>query len=338
MTRFMNAFTLPAIVLVLVQLSVLPHTSANPSQAGHCNKGSISDQGDWTGPHNSQGGGGLEDGSYQITIDGVALDIFNTAFIDVGKDYIVRLETLVPDDLEVGYFRGALIRLDTSIVNNGLSVSSDDFTVQPSDSGIIQKHPFCEADDIPAITHTSRDKKTVIEFTMNVSVPISGLRLDTTVVRNKEDGGSNWYYDRYNLNSIIVDPPPPPCIEKSLKKFYLKTTKNGKVVNKSCNWLAKKNEDSIENICAMTVAEGSRGLAKDVCQATCETCPSACFQASGQKFFYKMRKGKPLPKNCQWLSKRTDNQIAKICSEKNLDPSGKYPPAMTGCPVTCESC
>jgi len=42
---------------------------------------------------------------------------------------------------------------------------------------------------------TSKVKKKAIEFTMNVPEPILGLRLDTTVVRNKEDGGSNWSYD-----------------------------------------------------------------------------------------------------------------------------------------------
>jgi len=274
----------------------------------------------------------LEDGSYQITIDGVALDIFESNSFIEGKDYNVRLETLVPD----GYFKGLLIRLDTMTVSNENDVSADFFTVETIDGGI-QKHPFCLADDIPAITHNSRAEKTAIEFTMNVPEPISGLRLDTTVVRNKENGGSNWYYNIYTLD--FSDPPPPsPCIEISKKKFYWKTKKNGKVVNKNCIWLAKKNVDEIENICAMMEAEGPKGLAKDVCQATCETCPSDCFQATSKKFFYKMKKGNPFYKNCLWLSKRTDDKIAEICLKKNLDPSDKYPPAMIGCPVTCESC
>eukprot|EP00554_Chaetoceros_debilis_P016152 CAMPEP_0194125120 /NCGR_PEP_ID=MMETSP0150-20130528/59298_1 /TAXON_ID=122233 /ORGANISM="Chaetoceros debilis, Strain MM31A-1" /LENGTH=303 /DNA_ID=CAMNT_0038818913 /DNA_START=62 /DNA_END=973 /DNA_ORIENTATION=- len=142
-----------------------------------------------------------------------------------------------------------------------------------------------------------------------------------------------------NKNCIwLVEPPPSPCIEISKEKFFWKTKKNGKVVNKNCIWLAKKNVDEIENICAMMEAEGPKGLAKDVCQATCETCPSECFQATSNKFFYKMKKGNPFYKNCLWLSKRTDDKIAEICLKENLDPSDKYPPAMIGCPVTCESC
>eukprot|EP00554_Chaetoceros_debilis_P005680 CAMPEP_0194077724 /NCGR_PEP_ID=MMETSP0149-20130528/4306_1 /TAXON_ID=122233 /ORGANISM="Chaetoceros debilis, Strain MM31A-1" /LENGTH=267 /DNA_ID=CAMNT_0038758833 /DNA_START=46 /DNA_END=849 /DNA_ORIENTATION=+ len=144
--------------------------------------------------------------------------------------------------------------------------------------------------------------------------------------------------ERGQILTVTVEPPPSPCIEISKEKFFWKTKKNGKVVNKNCIWLAKKNVDEIENICAMMEAEGPKGLAKDVCQATCETCPSECFQATSNKFFYKMKKGNPFYKNCLWLSKRTDDKIAEICLKENLDPSDKYPPAMIGCPVTCESC
>lgn len=340
MTRFMNAFTVPAIVLVLVQLSALPFTSASPGQAGHCNRGAISDQGAYTGPHNSsQGGGSLEDGSYQITIGGVALDdLISNSFI-AGIDYNVRLETLIPEDVDAGYFKGLLIRLDTEIAGSDTNLSADYFTVQPSDSEI-KKHPFCWADNIPAITHSGRVKKAAIEFTLNVPEPILGLRLDTTVVRNKDNGGSNWYYNKYNLD-FSDPPPPPPCIEESDKKFYWKTSKKGKFKNKRCNWLAKKDVDEIEDICAMTEPEGSRGLAKDVCQVTCETCPSDCFQISSQKFFYKIKKEKPLYKDCDWLEfmfRKSPDKASKICTQKNLDPTGEYPPAMDGCPVTCGTC
>mmetsp|Transcript_17137 Transcript_17137/g.25167 ORF Transcript_17137/g.25167 Transcript_17137/m.25167 type:complete len:116 (-) Transcript_17137:81-428(-) len=109
--------------------------------------------------------------------------------------------------------------------------------------------------------------------------------------------------------------------------------KNGRI-NKKDNWLAKKNVGEIESICAMTEAD----------KVSCERCASRLvihvqvivFRLQ-TKTFSMMKKGKPLRKNCQWLSNRKDDQIAKICSE-DLDPSDEYPPAMIGCPVICESC
>merc|ERR1712156_780535 len=53
--------------------------------------------------------------------------------------------------------------------------------------------------------------------------------------------------------------------------------KNGgeKAVSKPCKWLAKKNKNKIDSVCAKTDSHSGYGPAKDVCKVTCGTCPTA---------------------------------------------------------------
>jgi len=71
--------------------------------------------------------------------------------------------------------------------------------------------------------------------------------------------------------------------------------------------------------------------------ATPTTQPTPCIDKPSDKFYYKMKKGKPMYKSCKWLGKKTQKTIGKICG-KNTDSNNDIGPAKDICKLLCGTC
>ena len=138
-------------ILLINLLAHVTRTEAYPSKAGHC------DGGDLTGknsPHGETGGGDLVgQGGFTISIGGNTpiSGVENAMELNINQEYTVRIER---PNLS---FRGLLFRLP---VQNAFSFPTDSIYTD-----LFQLHPFC-ASDVSAVTHRSRDDKSVVEFTL----------------------------------------------------------------------------------------------------------------------------------------------------------------------------
>lgn len=137
--------------------------------------------------------------------------------------------------------------------------------------------------------HTSEVKKKAMEFTLNVSEPILGLHLDTTVVRNKKGGGFNWSNDitwTFQLHLRRAS-------RNQRRRFTWRPWRMGESSTKSAIWARSKAFVPWRKL-------KGQGVLRKVCQATClKTCPCDCFQYPSQKFPKRWRKASPFVKKCQ---------------------------------------
>merc|ERR1712156_471967 len=65
--------------------------------------------------------------------------------------------------------------------------------------------------------------------------------------------------------------------------------------------------------------------------------PTTCTDNPQDLFFFKMKKGQPLYKTCEWLSKKKAGKIGKICRKKT-DSFGGIGPAKDVCKELCDTC
>merc|ERR1711862_244862 len=66
---------------------------------------------------------------------------------------------------------------------------------------------------------------------------------------------------------------PTECVDKPKDKFHYKM-KNQKPINKTCKWLGKKSQKSIDKICKKNNdSHDGIGPAKEICKVLCGTCP-----------------------------------------------------------------
>jgi len=67
---------------------------------------------------------------------------------------------------------------------------------------------------------------------------------------------------------------PTECVDKPKDKFHYKM-KNQKPINKTCKWLGKKSQESIDKICKKNNdSHNGIGPAKEICKVLCGTCPT----------------------------------------------------------------
>uniref|UniRef100_A0A7S3V8E9 Reelin domain-containing protein n=1 Tax=Chaetoceros debilis TaxID=122233 RepID=A0A7S3V8E9_9STRA len=197
-------------ISLLVQWSLLLETSAYPFQAGHCDAGPIPSSP--SNPHYDSGGsqpglGALENAGFKVTFNGVELDTTQTNYINPGETYDVAIEPILPNSSST--FKGLLVRAENT-EGGGSEIPVGAIAVAPADSSI-KKHPTCEDNSIPSVTHTSRDVKTTAQFTFMTTVIVPEFRLDVTLVESGQRG--IWYYDLFTLStapSETISPAPTP--------------------------------------------------------------------------------------------------------------------------------
>ena len=170
---------------------------------------------------------------------------------------------------------------------------------------------------------------------------------------------------------------PTQCTDDPNEQFFFKM-KDGSPLFKTCGWLAGKPADNINRICSNKVdSYNGIGPAKDICQATCGTCPTAaptqtptsaptksptgeptdspshsptksptesptvqptqCTDDVNDQFFFRMKDGSPLFKTCGWLAGKTADSINRICTTKTDSYNG-IGPAKDICKAICGNC
>ena len=168
-------------ILLIYLFAHVTRTEAYPSRAGHCGAG------DLTGRHHGDVGRGdlVGQGGFTISIGGNTpiSGVENAMELNINQEYTVRIER---PNLS---FRGLLFRLP---VQNAFSFPTDSIYTD-----LFQLHPFC-ASDVSAVTHRSRDDKSVVEFTLkHTEVGTESLEITSVIVSQ-----NNWYYSIYYLNFI----------------------------------------------------------------------------------------------------------------------------------------
>jgi len=197
-------------ISLLVQWSLLLETSAYPFQAGHCNAGPIPSSP--SNQHYDYGGsepglGAIENAGFKVTFNGVELDTTKTNYINPGETYDVAIEQISPNSS--ANFKGLLVRADNT-EGDGSEIPVGAIAVASGDVSI-KKHPTCESNSIPSVTHTSRDVKTSAQFTFMTTVIAPEFRLDVTLVESGQTG--IWYYDLFTLSTAppeTISPVPTP--------------------------------------------------------------------------------------------------------------------------------
>lgn len=203
------------VISLIVQWCLLLETSAYPSQAGHCNVGPMPSSP--SNPHYDNGGsqpglGSIENAGFKVTFNGVELDTTRPNHINPGETYDVAIEPILPNSSST--FKGLLVRAENT-ENDGPGIPVDAITVAPADT-LFKKHPTCESNSVPSVTHTSRDPKTTAEFTFMTTVVVPEFRLDVTLVGEGFTGV--WYYDLFTLTTAApetVSPAPTPPEDES---------------------------------------------------------------------------------------------------------------------------
>ncbi len=167
------------------------------------------------------------------------------------------------------------------------------------------------------------------------------------------------YGNHLNTDKPSTSPsniPSMGCVEDPNEKFFYKmdtSVKPNVPIFKTCKWLSNRGNDNfVERVCSRKKSGGGKGPAKDVCFATCDSCPDPsaspstapserCGEYPSDKFFLRMNKKVdpvvPVFKSCRWLSKLKSNKKREnICSKKtSWDGQG---PAKIVCPQSCDTC
>jgi len=131
------------------------------------------------------------------------------------------------------------------------------------------------------------------------------------------------------------------CIEVTRSKFLLRKKKDGTRVIKKCKYLQKLKEEGedekVQKACKETESTKNKKPAKDVCQVTCETCPSTCVELESAKAYFKtVDSTKHKTVTCGSLAKKSQNAQDKACK---IDVSPiERDVAKVVCPVTCKEC
>lgn len=195
-------FLLHVAISLLLQWSLLLEISAFPNQAGHCDAGPITNR---DNPHYDNSGaepglGNFEDNNYKITFDGVELDSTQTNYINPGQTYNVLIEKILPSS----DFKGVLVRAENKDLN-GPKIPKEAITVS---SGLIKKHPTCESNNIPSVTHVGAELKESVQFSFMTTSIVPEIRLDVTLVLSIASPGL-WVYDLFTLSTAPTETISP---------------------------------------------------------------------------------------------------------------------------------
>lgn len=295
------------LLLTLFYIS-FPEILAYPSYAGHCNKGSISNQSGYIGPHGSQGGGALSIGQYVVKVDGEEISNVETTELNVGQEYTFTLEATGSNDFKGFFFRLADLfdRVDTSGA----------FTVSSSN---IQNHPLCNNKPVSGVTHTGRTNKRKVEFKVLLDKPVSNIRLDVTVVRTSTFG--NWFYSMFNLSAVGSSTPSPSNIPSTSPSSIPSTSPSSipspVPLAKFCvdsplgMYHRKKKRFCKKYLSTNTEVKCNQFKVPTHCPFSCkEFFPENCVTAvnTGKKFY--TRKGAEV--SCQWVKAKRWRRCNKV--------------------------
>ena len=184
----MKLFTL--LLTHIVALCHVVSTVALPYFAGHCDGGDLSGQ---NSLHGTSGSGDLiENGSFSLTIGGVAPTANTAMQLNINQDYTVRLERT-----SRLFFKGLLFRLPLPGV---FSFPDDTYTDN------FQLHPNCDS-SVSAVTHKNASDKVVVEFTLRHTA-VGEYVLEITSVITQES--NNWLYSLFELNFVGNSTTPAP--------------------------------------------------------------------------------------------------------------------------------
>jgi len=170
--------------MFLLPFLLLGLTNAFPSAPGGCSGGSAP----VAGFHLSRDitTGPIEEGGFQISIDGEVLTTGTTFTISPGEDHTVTLETT-----SASFFRGFLIRIgETDVSTLG--------AINPApDETLASVAAVCS--DVGGIGHNSGIEKTSINGVIRFDEPASNMPVDVTVVVANRGNDSTFYFTSYSL-------------------------------------------------------------------------------------------------------------------------------------------
>ena len=200
--------SLKLLIIVIALFIQNEITVAFPTSPGSCNTGKAV-----SGSHTTTSSGFIEEGGYEITINGAALSASKqlNLYPYMSHSWEIRMKGFGTNAIgpELG-FLGALFRLSNS---NNVDIS-DIITLDEAsqfEAKILDRStfPLCPLGTV-AVGHTSASEKEVISGTFFIEDEIDDLKLEITLVAANGDAGNRWYYSEYGITVSFPTLSPAP--------------------------------------------------------------------------------------------------------------------------------